>query len=130
MAFAKVDNKVSPEQGSRDQRSMHDRYRRQHDGTFPYAQDLLEAAHSTSGLSWGSTIVLTSLALRVAVTLPLAVYQHHVLARFANLDREMAGIAQELKRETMQATRMFNLTEKQARHLYRRNVRCRGSFTR
>ncbi|XP_037517535.1 cytochrome c oxidase assembly protein COX18, mitochondrial [Rhipicephalus sanguineus] len=88
-----------------------------------YAQDLLEAAHSTSGLSWGSTIVLTSLALRVAVTLPLAVYQHHVLARFANLDREMAGIAQELKRETMQATRMFNLTEKQARHLYRRNLK-------
>uniref|UniRef100_A0A131YR52 Mitochondrial inner membrane protein COX18 n=1 Tax=Rhipicephalus appendiculatus TaxID=34631 RepID=A0A131YR52_RHIAP len=88
-----------------------------------YAQDLLEAAHSTSGLSWGSTIVLTSLALRVAVTLPLAVYQHHVLARFANLDREMAGIAQELKRETMQATRMFNLTEKQARLLYRRNLK-------
>lgn len=88
-----------------------------------YAQDLLEAAHSTSGLTWGSTIVLTSLALRVAVTLPLAVYQHHVLARFANLDREMAGIAQELKRETMQATRMFNLTEKQARLLYKRNLK-------
>lgn len=87
-----------------------------------YAQDLLDAAHSASGLSWGSTIVLTSLALRVA-TLPLAVYQHHVLARFANLDREMAGIAQELKRETMQAARMFSLTEKQARHLYRKNLK-------
>ncbi|XP_037560016.1 cytochrome c oxidase assembly protein COX18, mitochondrial [Dermacentor silvarum] len=88
-----------------------------------YAQDLLDAAHSASGLSWGSTIVLTSLALRVAVTLPLAVYQHHVLARFANLDREMASIAHELKRETTQAVRMFNLTEKQARHLYRINVK-------
>uniref|UniRef100_G3MSR9 Membrane insertase YidC/Oxa/ALB C-terminal domain-containing protein n=2 Tax=Amblyomma TaxID=6942 RepID=G3MSR9_AMBMU len=88
-----------------------------------YAQDLLDAVHSTSGLSWGTTIVVTSLALRVVVTLPLAVYQHHVLARFANLDREMAGIVQELKRETTQAVRMFNLNEKQARYLYKKNFK-------
>lgn len=88
-----------------------------------YAQDLLDAVHSASGLSWGSTIVATSLALRVVITLPLSVYQHHVLARFANLDREMADIAQELKRETAQAVRMFNLNEKQAFYLYKRSLK-------
>ncbi|KAH9383667.1 hypothetical protein HPB48_025419 [Haemaphysalis longicornis] len=88
-----------------------------------YAQDLLDAVHSASGLSWGSTIVATSLVLRVVITLPLSVYQHHVLARFANLDREMAGIAQELKRETAQAVRMFNLNEKQAFYLYKRSLK-------
>lgn len=88
-----------------------------------YAQDLLDAVHSASGLSWGSTIVATSLVLRVVITLPLSVYQHHVLARFANLDSEMAGIAQELKRETAQAVRMFNLNEKQAFYLYKRSLK-------
>ncbi|KAK8785887.1 hypothetical protein V5799_007750 [Amblyomma americanum] len=35
----------------------------------------------------------------------------------------MSGIAQELKRETTQAVRMFNLNEKQARYLYRKNFK-------
>uniref|UniRef100_A0A6B0V498 Putative cytochrome oxidase bioproteinsis protein n=1 Tax=Ixodes ricinus TaxID=34613 RepID=A0A6B0V498_IXORI len=75
-----------------------------------------------SGLSWCTTIVATSLALRIVVTLPLAVYQSHIIARLANLDKEIAQIAHELRGETARAVRMYNLDEKQAKYLYRRSL--------
>ncbi|KAG0411859.1 hypothetical protein HPB47_010997 [Ixodes persulcatus] len=88
-----------------------------------YAQELLETVHMNSGLSWCTTIVATSLALRIVVTLPLAVYQSHIIARLANLDKEIAQIAHELRGETARAVRMYNLDEKQAKYLYRRSLK-------
>ncbi|CAN7993956.1 unnamed protein product [Ixodes hexagonus] len=88
-----------------------------------YAQELLETVHTNSGLSWCTTIVVTSLALRIVVTLPLAVYQSHIIARLANLNGEIAQIANELKGETALAVRMFKLDEKQAKYLYRKSLK-------
>ncbi|CAN7992192.1 unnamed protein product [Ixodes pacificus] len=88
-----------------------------------YAQEFLETVHMNSGLSWCTTIVATSLALRIVVTLPLAVYQSHIIARLANLDKEIAQIAHELRGETARAVRMYNLDEKQAKYLYRRSLK-------
>lgn len=88
-----------------------------------YAQELLETVHLTTGLPWCHTIVVTSLALRLVTTFPLAVYQNHVLARLANLTPEIAKIAEELKGETTLAVKMFKLNEKQARYLYRQSLK-------
>uniref|UniRef100_V5HSF7 Uncharacterized protein n=1 Tax=Ixodes ricinus TaxID=34613 RepID=V5HSF7_IXORI len=88
-----------------------------------YAQEFLETVHMNSGLSWCTTVVATSLALRIVVTLPLAVYQSHIIARLANLDKEIAQIAHELRGETARAVRMYNLDEKQAKYLYRRSLK-------
>lgn len=45
------------------------------------AEELLLGAHSATGLPWWGTILLTTVALRGAVTLPLATYQHYILAK-------------------------------------------------
>lgn len=45
------------------------------------AEELLLGAHGAAGLPWWGSIVLTTAALRGAVTLPLAAYQHYVLAK-------------------------------------------------
>lgn len=45
------------------------------------AEDVLLAAHGATGLPWWASILLTTVALRGAVTLPLAAYQHYILAK-------------------------------------------------
>lgn len=45
------------------------------------AEELLLGAHSAVGLPWWGSILLTTVALRGAVTLPLAAYQHYILAK-------------------------------------------------
>ncbi|EPY78244.1 hypothetical protein CB1_001109028 [Camelus ferus] len=45
------------------------------------AEALLLCAHTATGLPWWGSILLTTMALRGAVTLPLAAYQHYILAK-------------------------------------------------
>lgn len=45
------------------------------------AEAVLLGAHSASGLPWWGSILFTTVALRGAVTLPLAAYQHYILAK-------------------------------------------------
>lgn len=45
------------------------------------AEELLLGAHTATGLPWWGSILLTTLALRGSVTLPLAAYQHYILAK-------------------------------------------------
>lgn len=56
------------------------------------------------------------------MTLPLAVYQQIIIARLENLKLELPEIAQELKRETAYAIRLYNWDEKTARATYNRSV--------
>lgn len=45
------------------------------------AEEVLLSAHEATGLPWWSSIILSTIALRGAVTLPLAAYQHYILAK-------------------------------------------------
>lgn len=45
------------------------------------AEKMLLAAHEVTGLPWWGSILFTTVALRGAVTLPLAAYQHYILAK-------------------------------------------------
>ncbi|MBW03919.1 Mitochondrial inner membrane protein COX18, partial [Eschrichtius robustus] len=63
------------------------------------AEDVLLFAHTASGLPWWGSILLTTMALRGAVTLPLAAYQHYILAKVENLQPEIKNIARHLNQE-------------------------------
>lgn len=45
------------------------------------AEQVLLGVHTATGLPWWACIALTTVALRGAVTLPLAAYQHYILAK-------------------------------------------------
>lgn len=45
------------------------------------AEEVLLGAQAATGLPWWGSIMLTTVALRGAVTLPLAAYQHYILAK-------------------------------------------------
>ncbi|GAB5570744.1 cytochrome c oxidase assembly protein COX18 [Prionailurus iriomotensis] len=45
------------------------------------AEEVLLGVHTATGLPWWACIGLTTVALRGAVTLPLAAYQHYILAK-------------------------------------------------
>lgn len=86
-------------------------------------QSALQHIHGVTGIPWWLTIVLTTSALRLAVTFPLTVYQHIVLAKFQNLQPEIEKLAVELGRETSAAVKMFDWDQKYAQHMYKRSLK-------
>lgn len=45
------------------------------------AEEVLLGVQEATGLPWWGSILLSTVALRGAVTLPLAAYQHYILAK-------------------------------------------------
>lgn len=82
----------------------------------------LVTLHDTSGMPWWATIICTTVALRTIITLPLAIYQNYILAKFENLHLEMPDIIKELKKETGIAIKMFNWDERTAKLHYKHAV--------
>lgn len=88
-----------------------------------FLQELTINLHDTSGLPWWSTIVLSTILLRGAITFPLALYQNKILAKVERLStEEMPKIAKELKMETAVAIKKFKWTEQQARVMYMKSL--------
>lgn len=88
-----------------------------------YIQDTLTTIHDYSGLPWWASIVVSTILSRTLITLPLAIYQHKIMARLELLALEMPAIVGELKKEAAVAMKKFNWTEKQTRLVYNRSVR-------
>jgi len=86
-------------------------------------QDYLSWLHDVTSLPWWGTVLLTTVTLRTFVTFPLIIYQNHVMARLENLQPEIKEIAMALKKETDMAVRMYNLSEKEAKNMYRRSLK-------
>lgn len=85
-------------------------------------QTCMVTIHDTAGLPWWATIICTTIALRTIITLPLAMYQNYILAKFENLHLEMPDIVKELRKETAVAIKMFNWDDKTAKLHYNRAV--------
>lgn len=85
-------------------------------------QNMLLNVHEYSGLPWWVTIVGTTVALRTAITLPLAIHQHYILAKVENLNVEMGEIVGELKKEMAVAVALYKWDERTAKRHYRRAV--------
>ncbi|XP_046651204.1 cytochrome c oxidase assembly protein COX18, mitochondrial-like [Daphnia pulicaria] len=78
-------------------------------------QHLLETVHDYTHLPWWATIVVSTISLRLAITLPLAAYQHIIYARLGNLKPEMDAILKDLKKETDRAVIMYKWDAKKAK---------------
>nr|XP_022920667.1 mitochondrial inner membrane protein COX18 [Onthophagus taurus] len=88
-----------------------------------YIQSFLLQVHDKSGLPWWATIICTTILLRSCVTLPFAIYQQRILAKYGNLSMEMPAIVEELKKEMHVAVRRFEWDEKTAQYYYRKSVK-------
>lgn len=87
-----------------------------------YSQNFLLSVHEYSGLPWWASIICTTILLRTTVTLPLAVYQHYILAKLEKIKLELPIIAEEMKKEMAVAIRLYNWDEKTAKITYNRSV--------
>ncbi|XP_075400330.1 cytochrome c oxidase assembly protein COX18, mitochondrial isoform X1 [Tenrec ecaudatus] len=87
------------------------------------AEELLLTAHAATGLPWWGSILLTTVAVRGAVTLPLAVYQHYILAKVENLQPEIKNIARHLNQEVSVRANQLGWSKRVARLTYLRHMR-------
>ncbi|KAL8619223.1 hypothetical protein ACOMHN_050005 [Nucella lapillus] len=83
-----------------------------------FAQKMLESIHATTGLPWWASIAASTLLLRGIITLPLAVYSLHIMARVEMLQPEIGKLSQELRREVAVAVKKFAWDAKYARFKY------------
>lgn len=88
-----------------------------------FMQESITQLHDLSGLSWWSTIIVSTFLLRGVITLPLGVYQSKILAKVEKLTEEMPAIVQELRMETRHAIQKFKWSESQARTMYNRSLK-------
>ncbi|XP_008991441.1 cytochrome c oxidase assembly protein COX18, mitochondrial isoform X1 [Callithrix jacchus] len=87
------------------------------------AEEVLLGVHATTGLPWWGGILLSTVALRGAVTLPLAAYQHYILAKVENLQPEIKTIAKHLNQEVAVRASQLGWSKRVARLTYLKNMR-------
>ncbi|XP_044536170.1 cytochrome c oxidase assembly protein COX18, mitochondrial isoform X2 [Gracilinanus agilis] len=88
-----------------------------------WAEAMLLGAQGATGLPWWASIVVTTTALRSAVTLPLAAYQHYVLAKVENLQPEIKIIAKNLNCDIALRAKQLGWSKRVARLTYLNNMR-------
>lgn len=88
-----------------------------------FVQDSLVQFHDFSGLPWWSSIVVSTILIRGAITFPLAIHQAKNLAKFEKVTEEMPALVKELKVETVHAMKKFKWNEKQARIMYNHSLK-------
>uniref|UniRef100_A0A8B9YTX3 Cytochrome c oxidase assembly factor COX18 n=1 Tax=Bos mutus grunniens TaxID=30521 RepID=A0A8B9YTX3_BOSMU len=86
------------------------------------AEDVLLFAHTASGLPWWGSILLTTVVLRGAVTLPLAAYQHYILAKVENLQPEIKTL-RHLNQEVAVRAHQLGWSKRVARLTYLKTMR-------
>ncbi|XP_029800959.1 cytochrome c oxidase assembly protein COX18, mitochondrial isoform X5 [Suricata suricatta] len=87
------------------------------------AEEVLLGMHAATGLPWWACIALTTVALRGAVTLPLASYQHYILAKVENLQPEIKNIARHLNQEIAVRANQLKWSKRVARLTFLKNMR-------
>ncbi|XP_003790140.1 mitochondrial inner membrane protein COX18 isoform X1 [Otolemur garnettii] len=87
------------------------------------AEQVLLSAHAATGLPWWGSILLTAVALRGAITLPLAAYQHYILAQVENLQPEIKTIARHLNQEIAIRANQLRWSKRVARLTYLKHMR-------
>ncbi|XP_066250233.1 cytochrome c oxidase assembly protein COX18, mitochondrial [Euwallacea similis] len=88
-----------------------------------YCQDFLVQVHDYTGLPWWASILVSTVLLRSAITLPVAVYQQIIVARLDNIKLELPAIAEKLKHETNMAVKLYKWDEKTAKITFRRSMK-------
>ncbi|XP_077428778.1 cytochrome c oxidase assembly protein COX18, mitochondrial [Vanacampus margaritifer] len=93
-----------------------------HSAPVRLAEDFLVQVQQTSGLPWWISIAVSALSVRTLITLPLAVYQMHILAKVEMLQPEMAALAQRVRYEVSLRAGERGWTDKQSRFHFQKNL--------
>ncbi|XP_051820280.1 cytochrome c oxidase assembly protein COX18, mitochondrial isoform X1 [Antechinus flavipes] len=88
-----------------------------------WAEAVLVGAQNATGLPWWASIVVTTAALRSAITLPLAAYQHYILAKVENLQPEIKIIAKNLNYDIALQAKKMGWSKRVTRLTYLNNLR-------
>ncbi|XP_064423662.1 cytochrome c oxidase assembly protein COX18, mitochondrial [Latimeria chalumnae] len=86
-------------------------------------EDMLMAMQQVTGLPWWANIICTTVALRAAITLPLAAYQTYIIAKVENLQPEIGDLAKRLRYEVSVRAKQRGWSEKVARFHFKKNLR-------
>ncbi|XP_043228720.1 cytochrome c oxidase assembly protein COX18, mitochondrial-like [Amphibalanus amphitrite] len=86
-------------------------------------QEGIVSLHDVSGLPWWATVLVTTVAARGLVTLPLGLYQSYILAKFENLRPEMDAVVVEIKKEMSVAVRKYQWDQKRAKRVFNKAVK-------
>ncbi|XP_068089506.1 cytochrome c oxidase assembly protein COX18, mitochondrial isoform X2 [Hyperolius riggenbachi] len=87
------------------------------------AESMLMSIQEATGLPWWANILCTTIVLRTAVTLPLAIYQHYILAKVENLQSEIKNLAKELNHEVLVYGKQHGWNEKVAKFHFQKNMK-------
>nr|XP_033789171.1 cytochrome c oxidase assembly protein COX18, mitochondrial [Geotrypetes seraphini] len=87
------------------------------------AENLLTSLQDASGLPWWANIICATVALRTAITLPLAVYQMYIVAKVENLQPEIETLVKRLRYEVSVYGRQKGWSERVARFHFRKNLK-------
>ncbi|XP_027710339.1 cytochrome c oxidase assembly protein COX18, mitochondrial isoform X2 [Vombatus ursinus] len=88
-----------------------------------WAEAVLLGAQDATGLPWWASIIVTTAVLRSAVTLPLAAYQHYILAKVENLQPEIKIIAKNLNYDIALRAKQLGWSKRLTRLTYLNNMR-------
>ncbi|XP_029448159.1 cytochrome c oxidase assembly protein COX18, mitochondrial [Rhinatrema bivittatum] len=87
------------------------------------AENLLIGLQEASGLPWWANIICATVALRTAITLPLAAYQLYIIAKVENLQPEIESLAKRLRYEVSVYGKQKGWSEGVARFHFRKNLK-------
>lgn len=76
------------------------------------------------GMEWTSTIILTTIGIRLFVGLPIAVTQQKSIGKLQLLQPEMKELATNLARETSIAVKLYNWDKRRANSAFKKSVIC------
>ncbi|XP_068947773.1 cytochrome c oxidase assembly protein COX18, mitochondrial isoform X2 [Petaurus breviceps papuanus] len=88
-----------------------------------WAEALLMGTREATGLPWWASIIVTTVALRSTVTLPLAAYQSYILAKVENLQPEIKIIAKNLNYDVALQAKQLGWSKRLTRLVYLSNMR-------
>ncbi|KAK7605449.1 hypothetical protein V9T40_007307 [Parthenolecanium corni] len=86
-------------------------------------QEKLIAFHDVSGLPWWAVIITSTVAIRSLLIFPLAAHQQYVIARIANMQKEMdTTVKDEVTKSVAKLAAENKLDEKATHRCYRRQM--------
>ncbi|XP_029917940.1 cytochrome c oxidase assembly protein COX18, mitochondrial [Myripristis murdjan] len=87
------------------------------------AEQLLLGVQQSSGLPWWAGIMVTTLAVRTLVTLPLAAYQQVIIAKVEALQPEISALARRVRHAVSERGRERGWSDTQCRLQFKQHLR-------
>ncbi|XP_022175252.1 mitochondrial inner membrane protein COX18 [Myzus persicae] len=88
-----------------------------------YAQQFIISFHEFTGTPWWATIMLSAVALRLVITLPLTIFQHYNNSKVENLSIEFQSTVVEIQKEVVKAVKLNRWPENKAKRVYNKAVK-------